>query len=119
MKKLSILLFSLSLLWTPIGFADELDKEAIEEMKILFVEECKADTEYMKGQPIAKCECFFDHHIDAELSEEELLWYAIATSYRKSKGIPESQFSDEKQIELLPLIYSGMAACDMQPIFKD
>jgi len=27
MKKLSILLFSLSLLWTPISFADELDKE--------------------------------------------------------------------------------------------
>ena len=88
-------------------------------MKILFVEECKADTEYTKGQPIAKCECFFDHHIDAKLSEEELLWTGLATAYRESKGIPEPQFSDEKKMELLQLTFTGMIACDMQPIFID
>ena len=34
MKKLSILLFSLSLLWTPIGFADDISDFSIEGMSI-------------------------------------------------------------------------------------
>ena len=105
MKKLLIILFSFFLLWSPTGFADELDKELIKEMKTFYIDDCKEEV------PIGVCECLFDSLIATELTEEELLGTDLTYDYRKAKGIPETQLSEDKNLEIMEIMFNSMGAC--------
>jgi len=105
MKNLLVLLFSISLLWSPAGFADELDKEVIEDMKTFYINDCKEEA------PIGVCECLFDSITSAELTEEELLWGDLTYDYREAKGIPETELSEDRINEIMEIMMNSMGAC--------
>ena len=102
MKKLLILIFSISLLWSLSGFADQLDTVFIVDMK-----DCKEEL------PIGKCECLFDSITSAELTEEEeeLLWGDLTYDYREAKGIPETELSEDRINEIMEIMMNSRDAC--------
>jgi hypothetical protein len=105
MKKLIFLLFSLTLFYSSTILADELGIELIKEMKTFYINDCKEEA------PVGVCECLFDSLIDAELTKEELLGTDLTFDYRKAKGIPETQLSEDKNLEIMEIMFNSMGAC--------
>ena len=105
MKKLIFLLFSSTLFWSPTVLADELGAELIKEMKTFYINDCKEEA------PVGVCECLFDSLIASELTKEELLGTDLTFDYRKAKGIPETQLSEDKNLEIIGIMYNSMGVC--------
>ena len=74
-------------------------------MKTFYINDCKEEA------PVGVCECLFDSLIASELTKEELLGTDLTFDYRKAKGIPETQLSEDKNLEIMGIMYNSMGVC--------